>query len=98
MLPISFKINCLQQIEERLTLPKSNYFVRNESSIRLCYYKRQRIKYINLPTHEEVAVFLKRHGVIRFYSLNEGKVTMYQAILHTITGERGQPIQYERMV
>lgn len=98
MFTTSQKIECISQIEAGLTIPDKNYFVKNETSIRLCYFKGKEIKYINLPSHEDVANFLKKHGVIRFYSIKDENVTMYTTILHTIVGDKGQPVQQERMV
>lgn len=98
MFTTSQKIECISQIEAGLTIPDKNYFIKNENSIRLCYFKGRQIKYINLPSPEDVADFLKKHGVIRFYSIKDETVTMYTTILHTIVGDKGQPVQYEKPV
>lgn len=96
-LTTSRKIDIIEKLEQAMTLPK-NFFVKNETSIRLCYFIGREIKYIYLPTVEDVACFLKKHGVITFYSYQDDKVKMYNKSLLTLTGAKGEPIQYERMV
>jgi len=98
MFTTSQKIDCLRKIEEGITIPNKNYFVKNDTSIRLCYFMGKTIKYINLPTPEDVAGFLKKHGVIKFYAVKEDALNMYTTTLITIAGDKGQPVQQERPV
>lgn len=79
----SNKLDMIRNIKEAISLPKKNAFVKNASSIRICYYVRTpkgqpAIRYINLPTVEDVAIFLKKHGVIKFYTFKDNSVKMFR--------------------
>jgi hypothetical protein len=89
----SFRIKCRIDIEATIELPPSGFFVKNETSLRLCYRLGLQMKYINLATRHEVAEFLQKMGIIHFYSCLKGQVTMYELILIQIDG-----VQHERLV
>ncbi len=94
----NFKLRCIVEIEGGITTPLSGFFIRNAESIRLAYETGGHLKYINLATPLEVAKFLKKHGIIHTYSVRENLVSMYEKVLFTVTGKKGEPVQYERMV
>ena len=74
--------------------PQTNYFVKNETSIRLCYLQNDQYKYINLATPLEVAQFLKKNGEIDWFSSRDDyKVRMYKRDFQLSTGTDMQPIQ-----
>lgn len=96
--PITFKLKCLSDIEGAITLPAKNFFVRNQTSMRICYSIDKKIKYIHLPSPEHVAQFLRKLGFIDSYVITGAEVHMYSKILITIPGQKGQPVQQERLV
>lgn len=96
--PITFKLKCLMDIEAGITIPPKGFFIRNAASMRLCYSISNKIQYIHLTTQEQAANFLRKHGIIDSYAIINDEVKMYGKTLITITGEKGQPIQMERLL
>lgn len=94
----SFKVQCRRYIERFLDVPATGFFVRNETSIRLCYLKEGQFEYINLATVLEAAIFFRKHGIIDFYSCKGDEVKMFEKKLITVVGDKGQPVQHERLV
>ena len=96
----ALKLSLIHAIEASILLPAKGFFVKNETSIRMCYSVDKKMKYIYLPTPIDVAKFFLRHGKIHSYTIAADKVTvtMYGQTLLTITGDRGEPVQYERLV
>lgn len=92
------RLSLIDRIEEAITIPQTGYFVRNENSIRLCYSIEKQIKYINLPTPEAVAKFLKKHGVINSYAIRNNQVVMYTKTSTCISGRCGVIVWQERLV
>lgn len=92
------KLSLIDRIEEAITIPRTGYFVKNETSIRLCYSIEKAIKYINLPSPEAVAKFLKKHGVINSYAIKNDQVIMYTKSTTCISGKGGVIVWQERLV
>lgn len=93
-----FKIKCRHFIENDIELPPKSFFVKNETSIRLCYNYQTQIKYIHLATRMEVARFWKKHGLIKIYAVKGDEVKMFIKKFVTICGPRGEPVQKESLV
>lgn len=98
IISVGFKLKCLTDIEAAISLPAKGFFVRNATSMRLCYNVSSKIKYIHLTTPEMAAKFLRKHGIIDSYAMVDGQVKMYSKSLITIAGHKGQPVQMERLV
>jgi hypothetical protein len=75
-----FLLMCRIDLEQMISTPHTSFFVKNHSSIRLCYIYEGRLKYINLATPLEVAKFLKRNGEIQWYmpSREGNEIIMYR--------------------
>src|SRR5438874_2304195 len=98
MLP-EFEWKCKEAIKRNITLPKNNWLVINESSMRLCYIdvSQSKIKYINLPK-EEAAKFLTENGIIYMYCLEGDVIKLFIKTLITITGTHNEPVQEVRTI
>ncbi len=94
----AMKLSLIHMIEAGITLLERNFFVKNETSIRICYSVEKKIKYLYLPSVEEVAKFFAKHGLIKSYAIIDGVVKMYTTTLITISGNRGEPVQWEKPV
>lgn len=88
-----FKIKCRHFIENDIEVPAKSFFIKNETSVRLCYSYRAHIKYIHLSTPLEVAKFLKRHGLIKIYSVKGEEVKMFFEKFETLSGLKKEPVQ-----
>ncbi len=93
-----FHIKCLIEIEAAIQTPDRGFFIKNDDSIRLAYIIDDKLKYIYLTTPEEVAASLKAHNMIDGYIITPAGVKMYTKVLFTVTGPKGEPVQYQRMV
>src|SRR4051812_32203074 len=93
-----FRLQCRLDIEATIDVPLKGFFVRNESSARLCYKIGNDFKYINIPTRLDMAFLLKKLGVIHFYCCHGEVVKMFEKVLITITGPKGEPIQQRRLL
>lgn len=98
MCTTSFKLRCIHEIEATLSTPEAGYSIINPGSVRFCYIKQNRLKYINLPTKTDAVIFFKMVGVIDSYSIENNDVQMFKEVLFTVTGDKGQPIQYSRSI
>lgn len=94
----SFKWKVRLDIESTIDIPPTSYFVKNQSSARICYKIGEELKYINIATPLELAQLLRKNSIIHFYSLKGDVVKMFEKVLITIVGDKGQPIQQERLV
>lgn len=94
----SLKLRCRIDIESTIDTPPTGFFVKNHDSARICYRIGDEFKYINLATPIELAELLKKQGIIHFYSCKGDEVKMFERVLITITGSKGQPIQQPRLV
>lgn len=92
------KLSLIQKIEEEITTPKTGFFVKNHSSIRLCYAIEKALKYINLPSPEAAAKFLKKHGVIHSWAIVNNELKMFTKGQTVIAGKKGELIWQERLV
>ena len=93
-----WKIRSLIEIESTINIPPKGFFVKNESSIRLCYNSSNQIKYIYLPTVLDAAKFLNKYGFIDSYAHVNEELKMYRKTLITIIGDNDQPVQLEKMI
>lgn len=93
-----FKLQCRLDIEAMIEVPLKRFFVRNERSARLCYRMGKDLKYINIATPLDMAELLKKQGMIHFYSCRGEAVKMFEKVLITITGSKGEPIQQRRLL
>lgn len=94
----SFKWKVRLDIESTIDTPPTSFFVKNQSSARICYRIGKELKYINLATPLELAQLLSKNGIIQFYAIKGDVVKMFEKVLITIVGDKGQPIQQERLV
>lgn len=94
----AWKLDRVREIERTITLPVKNHFVKNETSIRLCYCIGFTIKYINLSTLEEAAIFFKKHGIISFYARAGNKIKMYRKSFNIIQYGNGAFVMREKPV
>ena len=94
----NFKLRCRMDIEQTIEVPLSGFFVKNESSARICYKIDDTLKYLYYPTPIDVAQLLKKRGLIHIYSIKDDAIKMFEKVLITITGDKGQPVQQERLV
>lgn len=93
-----FKLQCRLDIEATIDVPLKGFFIRNERSARLCYRMGKELKYINIATPMDMAELLKKQGMIHFYCINGEVIKMFEKVLITITGAKGEPIQQRRLV
>lgn len=101
MLPFttSFKLDRIHEFESMISVPDKGYCILTDTTIRLRYFFEKKISTIDLLSPEAVAVFLEKHGIISYYTLSKnGLVNMYHYNLLTITGSKGEPIQYKRPI
>lgn len=93
-----FKLRCIHELEASIhTTGRS--FTKNRNSVRISYRVGREIKYISLPTPEDVAIFLKEHGIIDTYIITTGsEVRMYQKCFVTVADRKGRPVQTVRMI
>lgn len=95
---VAYRLKCITDIESKISIPQKGFFVRNATSMRLCYSVGKQIHYIHLTTPEQAAKFLRTHGIIDSYAIAGNEIKMYGKALITIVGDKGQPVQYERMI
>jgi hypothetical protein len=94
----NFKLRCRMDIEQTIEVPLTGFFIKNESSARICYKIDDTLKYLYYPTPIDVAQLLKKRGMIHIYSIKGDAIKMFESVLITITGDKGQPIQQQRLV
>jgi hypothetical protein len=94
-----FLLLCRIDTERSIGIPRRGYFIKNETSMRLCYKRNCRLKYIVLPTPLEVAKFLKKNGVVQWYSCKDDyDVKMFRRDFDTTIGRNHQPVQKPKLV
>ncbi len=88
----------IAQLEASIDLPPTSYFVKGEQFIRFAYRINRAFNYLVLATQVEVAEFLQNFGYIKTYMLAGSIVKMFQKTIITTVGQKGEPVQSERLV
>lgn len=71
------------------------YFSKGETHFRVSYYLHSSYHYAVAATELEAAQLLKSIGKISTYSISRaGAVTMYQIVLKTTVGKKGEPVMH----
>jgi len=102
LFPTSRKLDMVSQLMDKITLPEDGYFRKMDTALRMAYYVQgdEKPRYIKLPTPDEVAAFLKKHGVIAIIKYQGSQVKMFRIDLFEVVtdSKKGAFTQHTRPV